>query len=80
MSQLPEHGSTVNVEPSTYIDASECVVALGTARNLRSCKAERPDDRGHVSPAVVFLRGRESIVHCDVEQASSEPEITLMCW
>jgi ketosteroid isomerase-like protein len=32
MGQLPDHWSTVNVEPSTYIDGGEYVVVLGTVR------------------------------------------------
>lgn len=32
MSQLPEHWTTVSVEPTTFIDAGEYVVVLGTQR------------------------------------------------
>lgn len=32
MGRLPEHWSTVSVEPSTYIDGGEYVVVLGTLR------------------------------------------------
>jgi uncharacterized protein len=49
MSQLPDHWSTVRVEPSEYIDGGECVVVLGTARFAN-------DNGSQESPFVNVLR------------------------
>jgi uncharacterized protein len=48
-SQLPDHWSTVSVEPSEYIDGGEYVVVLGTARFAN-------DNGSQESPFVNVLR------------------------
>jgi uncharacterized protein len=49
MGQLPDHWSTVSVEPSEYIDGGEYVVVLGTARFAN-------DNGSQESPFVNVLR------------------------
>jgi uncharacterized protein len=49
MGQLPDHWSTVSVEPSEYIDGGEYVVVLGTVRFAN-------DNGSQESPFVNVLR------------------------